>query len=86
MQISQTKALVDGTNVHQPCHVSLVTYNGTPFIAGLEDPLSTMSNVDSWSQLLEDFDYAWREWIKRSRSKLKANDVLSQKNLTPGGE
>lgn len=86
MQISQTKALTNGTNVHQPCHVSLVTYNGTPFIAGLEDPLSTMSNIDSWSQLLEDFDYAWREWINRSRPKLKANDVLSQKNLTPGGE
>lgn len=86
MQISQTKALTNGTSVHQPCHVSLVTYNGTPFIAGLEDPLSTMSNVDSWSQLLEDFDYAWREWTRRSRSKLKANDVLSQKNLTPGGE
>jgi len=86
MQISQTKVLVDGTNVHQPCHMSLITYNGTPFISGLEDPLSTMSNIDCWSQLLEDFDYAWREWISRSRPKLKANDVLSQKNLTPGGE
>ena len=86
MSISQSIALHQGETVHQPCHISLLTYNGAPFMAGLEDPLNTMSNHDSWAQLSEEFEYAWREWWQSRAGKVKPADAFTSRNLESGGD
>jgi NADH:ubiquinone oxidoreductase subunit len=69
MNISQTVALKTGTGktitAHQPAQVSILTYAGGPFMAGLEDPYESMTNHDSWAELYDDFEYGFREWTTR---------------------
>lgn len=64
--ISQSVALVDKSGsdvvVHQPCQVSVITYHGGPFMAGLEDPYENMTNHNQWTGLMLEFEQAWREW------------------------
>ena len=86
MSISQSVALKDGTTVHQPCHLSVVTYNGAPFLAGLEDPISSMTNNDAWAQLSAEFEYAWREWTSKPRGTFNADEALNRTIESTGGD
>ncbi|MDA7496155.1 hypothetical protein N8457_00540, partial [bacterium] len=85
MSISQSIALKEGETVHQPCHVSLMTYNGSPFLAGLEDPISSMTNNNAWAELSTEFEYAWREWTSRpNQGKVQNTNINSFKGITNG--
>lgn len=87
MSISQSVVLKNSNGtIHQPCHMSLLNFNGGPFIAGLEDPINSFSNTDAWAQLSEEFEYAWREWWERPDKPFKADDVTALKILGPRTE
>ena len=87
MSISQSVVLKNSNGtIHQPCHISLLNFNGGPFIAGLEDPINSFSNTDAWAQLSEEFEYAWREWWDRPDKSFKADDITSLKILGPRTE
>lgn len=79
MSISQTAALYDDKNgelhIHQPCHISLLTYNLAPFIAGLEDPIAAMKNDDSFKNLIADGVSALRSSF-HMRTRINTTEVL----------
>lgn len=65
LTVNQTQILSNGDVIHQPMGMSLLTYNGAPFIAGLEDAYEGMTNYTSIWKAAE---YAFREWVTEPQS------------------
>ena len=73
------------TVVHQPCFSTILYHKGSPFYAGLEEPLATIHGSSGLHNLMEELNDFWLE-INQPKTRLASPTPEAARNAYGNGE